>query len=91
MPLYEYECKSCNSVFDMVRSIHEDVIYSYCPKCHALCFKILSKPNMHIFKPQNVNIDDSAPFVRNRQELTDAVNKFNDTEIASVHGKVAVA
>ena len=57
----------------------------------------MSPVSSKIFKPQTVGAtltdkdgNDVNQFVRNKGELTDAINRFNDTERASKTGKVAV-
>lgn len=89
MPLYEYKCNSCKHEFEQFG--HVDDKLTICPECGMTGTRQLSKPNVHVFVAQHVrDIQDSnPPYVRNRQELTDAVNRFNDTELASKQGKIA--
>ena len=35
MPIYEYECKKCNSVYEMLRSMNADDNDIVCPECGA--------------------------------------------------------
>lgn len=53
--------------------------------------------NMKIFEPQVVGAtitdesgNDINQFVRNKSELVDAINRYNDTSRASKTGKVAL-
>jgi putative FmdB family regulatory protein len=90
MPLYDFKCKSCDFGFEQVAKIIDE--YVYCPECDGLAFRQISKPNIHVFKAQVLeNLQhENAPYVRNRQELTDAINRYNDGELASKQGKAAV-
>lgn len=52
---------------------------------------------MKVFKSQFVGAttidkdgNDVTPYVRNKQELTDAINRHNDSERASKTGRVAI-
>ena len=93
MPLYSFYCKHCEITTDEIFSIHEESDYIHCPECSRLAFKIISKPNIKIFKTQILEHlqDSNAPLVRNQQDVTDAINRFNDTQFADQHGKAAVA
>lgn len=33
MPLYEYKCRSCGHIFDVIHKISEDARDVACPKC----------------------------------------------------------
>ena len=89
MPLYDYKCPSCDFVFERVGMIDED--RAKCPECDGLAKRQISRFNVHVFVSQHVRDiqDANPPYVRNRQELRDAVNRFNDTELASKQGRIA--
>jgi putative FmdB family regulatory protein len=43
MPLYEYECKSCNAVFELLRSRGDRDAEAKCPSCgSARCRRMMS-------------------------------------------------
>jgi len=35
MPIYEYECKSCNQRFEVFQLPGEDGMKVFCPRCHG--------------------------------------------------------
>jgi putative FmdB family regulatory protein len=41
MPLYEYECKKCNKVFEVQQKISDEPLKE-CPECHSPVKKIMS-------------------------------------------------
>lgn len=98
MPLYEYICKDCKRIHSVVLKIDEWKDTAGCPFCGSITKQVISSPLViRSFKPQvvgatltSVDGDDVNQYVRNKQELTDAVNRYNDTERASRTGKVAV-
>ncbi len=48
MPIYEYQCDSCEHVFDVLQKINEDPL-TYCPECGAPKLrKLLSAPNFRL-------------------------------------------
>jgi putative FmdB family regulatory protein len=97
MPIYEYKCDECGTIHEHYCKITEYSETNSCPICNSICRKILSNTAIHVFKPQIVGAsitgkdgEDINPYVRNKQELTDAINKYNDTERASKTGRVAI-
>ena len=90
MPIYEFKCCHCGTIFERITRSKEDV--SFCSNCGSK--KI--KPMLSIFKPKSFDaqmikdIQHEPVYVRNRSELRDSINRFNDTELASVQGKVAI-
>ncbi len=97
MPIYEYECKSCGLIHEHYCNVSEFERERRCIFCEGIAKVILSLSSVHVFKPQVVGAsltgkdgEDINPFVHNKQELTDAINKYNDTERASKTGKVAI-
>jgi len=98
MPIYEYRCKRCKNIFEKIQNINV-VRFEKCPECGGRCSRILStsqlvtKPSTQIqsFKPHEVtDIGDKPVFVKNRQELKDALARHNDSEEASRVGKLRV-
>ena len=48
MPIYEYECKACSHVFDVLQKMSDDPL-NYCPECGAPELrKLLSAPNFRL-------------------------------------------
>jgi len=42
MPIYEYRCSSCNSKFELLRSLSKANEGAQCPRCHSPAERILS-------------------------------------------------
>ncbi len=47
MPVYEYECKECDKVFEVQQKIADDPL-SECPKCHAPVKKLMSMSSFQL-------------------------------------------
>jgi putative FmdB family regulatory protein len=48
MPIYEYECKNCGHVFDVLQKMSDDPL-AECPECGQPDLrKLLSAPNFHL-------------------------------------------
>lgn len=97
MPLYEYLCESCGKVHGELCKVSEWEKIKECPFCNGNSKQIISSVNISSFKSQIVGAtltdkdgNDVNQYVRNKGELTDAVNRYNDTERASKTGKVAI-
>ncbi len=43
MPTYEYVCKSCGHLFDIVQSMHDDAL-TECPQCGGDLRKVFAPP-----------------------------------------------
>ena len=69
--------------------IEDDI--AECPECNDIAKRQISKFNFKMFPACHVTDiqHENPPYVRNWQELTDALNRFNDTELASKQGKLA--
>jgi len=90
MPIYEYKCTKCKHEFEVYEKVNDFSFHS-CPKCNGMTIRLLSAPVVKSFNPQSIDdIQDKPVYVKNKQEVTDAVNKFNDSELASKQGKVRV-
>ncbi|MGA1845949.1 FmdB family zinc ribbon protein [Deferribacter abyssi] len=48
MPIYEYECKKCGNVFELMESIHSDVYERKCVKCGGTAKRIISLSSFHL-------------------------------------------
>jgi putative FmdB family regulatory protein len=97
MPIYEYLCENCGARQERFRKVSEYNNSVFCIHCGNKCKKLISKMNMKIFEPQVVGAtitdesgNDINQFVRNKSELVDAINRYNDTSRASKTGKVAL-
>lgn len=44
MPVYEYFCKKCNAIDEVVRSMAECTEPYYCPECKAMCKRKYTPP-----------------------------------------------
>ncbi|MBT8443072.1 MAG: zinc ribbon domain-containing protein [Gammaproteobacteria bacterium] len=48
MPIYEYQCQSCEHIFDVLQKMSEDPL-TYCPECgEPKLKKLLSAPNFRL-------------------------------------------
>jgi len=48
MPIYEYQCKACEHVFDVLQKMSDDPL-TYCPECgEPQLRKLLSAPNFRL-------------------------------------------
>ena len=48
MPIYEYQCKDCEHVFDVLQKISDEPL-TYCPECgKPELRKLLSAPNFRL-------------------------------------------
>jgi putative FmdB family regulatory protein len=94
MPIYEFECQVCKKKLELYLKVDECGQNLYCPECvQVKLTKIISKPIVRSFKPQTLDIidDNEKPMhASNKQELTDAINRYNDSKWANKSGKVAV-
>jgi putative FmdB family regulatory protein len=58
MPLYEYQCESCNHRFEVIQK-YSDPLVTVCPKCGGEVRKLLSSPAIQ-FKGSGFYITDYA-------------------------------
>lgn len=58
MPLYEYKCRKCGSILEVLQKVNEPPLKE-CPKCRGLLEKILSPPAIQ-FKGSGFYITDYA-------------------------------
>ncbi|KAA0259207.1 zinc ribbon domain-containing protein [Deferribacter autotrophicus] len=48
MPIYEYKCKECGNVFELMESINSDVYERKCVKCGGTAKRIISLSSFHL-------------------------------------------
>lgn len=95
MPLYEFECK-CGYIFEEFRKLELYEQEIKCKQCGGLAQLVLKPLRVKMFKTQelhgvNIGKEYKPTIVRNKQDVVDAMNRFNDSEIASKQGKVTIA
>ena len=56
MPIYEYECSSCNEVFEIFHKIDEECRVA-CPKCLKPARKLISATNF-VLKGSGFHVND---------------------------------
>src|SRR5438270_14043380 len=59
MPVYEYQCQSCDHRFERKQSFSDEPI-KVCPECGGTTKKLLSRPGI-VFKGSGWYITDSRP------------------------------
>ncbi len=47
MPIYEYECKKCEKIFEVQQKISDDPL-SQCPDCGSGVEKLISQSSFHL-------------------------------------------
>lgn len=91
MPLFDFKCEVCNDVSEHYLPLSNTGDVIHCKTCGNRKHKMLPFTHCRNFEAQFVeNIDDKPVYVRNRQELKDAVNRFNDSHLAAQHGRVRI-
>lgn len=94
MPLFDFKCPECgHEHIDVYRNVSEmeNCCFPFCDKCgnktEVMYHRITT--NCVNFEAQWVrDIDDKPVFVRNRNELRDAIARHNDSELASKQGRL---
>ncbi|SVD74003.1 uncharacterized protein METZ01_LOCUS426857 [marine metagenome] len=78
MPIYEYECRSCAHVFDVLQKMGDDPL-TECPKCGRLDLrKLLSAPNFRLKGGGWYETDFKTDNKRNLAESPDRKSKAAD-------------
>ena len=78
MPVYEYKCKKCNTVFDRLIAINDDHIIR-CPECDGETKKLISSAGI-IFKGSGFYINDYS-------KKTDKDKKESKSTVKTENGK----
>lgn len=92
MPIYEFKCDYCGNIFEVITAVWKKKGIT-CPKCYTFTDHLLmSAPGkIENFEAYyEADIDDKPIFVRNKQDLKDAINKHNDEELADKVGKLRI-
>lgn len=69
MPIYEYECESCDKRFELIQKFSDKPVKK-CPKCGGTVHKILSAPAL-VFKGTGWYVTDYASPERKRAQKAD--------------------
>lgn len=79
MPLYEFECKECQIVFDDVRNI-ADRYKALCPMCGQSAEQRITPPRGIKKFPEGIfhGLPDE-PYISSKRQLREEVNRFNDS------------
>ena len=91
MPLFDFRCTACNNVTEHYLPLQNTDDPISCKICGSPKQKMLPFTYCRNFEAQVVtDIGDKPVYVRNKQELTDAINRFNDSHLAHQHGKARI-
>lgn len=75
MPIYEYECESCDERFELMQKFSDKPVKK-CPKCGGAVHKVLSAPALH-FKGTGWYVTDYASPERKKAQKADGEGKSN--------------
>lgn len=95
MPLYEFECK-CGSIFEKFNKLEFFEKEVKCNQCGGFAQLNIKPVKSKVFQKQHLDgvctdgLTYQPTIVGSKQEVVDAVNRFNDSEVASKEGKVVV-
>ena len=97
MPIYEYHCNKCKRTVGMYAPIREYNKKRKCQECGKIMTKIYSIAHPRPFVEQLLNVtitdrktgDENMIVARKKQDITDAINKYNDTPEAAKTGKIS--
>jgi putative FmdB family regulatory protein len=74
MPIYEYQCKACEHLFDVLQKMSDDPL-TYCPECgEPELRKLLSAPNFRLKGGGWYETDFKDKNKRNLAESADAAS-----------------
>lgn len=76
MPLYEYKCRKCASVFEVIQKISDSPL-TECPDCGGRLKKVLSAPAIQ-FKGSGFYITDYAKKKKPEKEAKPKKRQKND-------------
>jgi putative FmdB family regulatory protein len=75
VPIYEYECESCDERFELMQKFSDKPVKK-CPKCGGAVHKVLSAPALH-FKGTGWYVTDYASPERKKAQKADGDGKSN--------------
>ena len=92
MPLYEFECE-CGKFTEFFKL--KDFRRKITCKCGREAKLIISPVKSKVFRTQHLHgvetgLEETAHIVRNKQDVIDARNRYNDSQIATKQGKVSI-
>lgn len=73
MPIYEYECQSCDERFELMQKFSDKPVKK-CPKCGGAVHKVLSPPAL-LFKGSGWYVTDYARPERKKAQKADGDGK----------------
>jgi putative FmdB family regulatory protein len=75
VPIYEYECESCDERFELMQKFSDKPVKK-CPKCGGAVHKVLSAPAL-LFKGSGWYVTDYASPERKKAQKADGDGKTN--------------
>jgi putative FmdB family regulatory protein len=75
VPIYEYECESCDKRFELIQKFSDKPVKK-CPKCGGAVHKILSAPAL-VFKGSGWYVTDYASPERKKAQKADGDGNGN--------------
>ena len=78
MPLYEYQCKQCGAIFEILHGVDE-TYEGRCPECQGQTKKILS-PSNFILKGSGFYVNDYPSESRKKVESEEKKSKSPETK-----------
>ena len=78
VPIYEYECESCDERFELMQKFSDKPVKK-CPKCGGAVHKVLSPPALH-FKGSGWYVTDYASAERKKAQKADGDGKTNGSK-----------
>jgi putative FmdB family regulatory protein len=89
MPIYEYHCESCDSVFEEIHQHADDIMEEPCPKCDKSAHRMISNTTFvlkgggwYVTEYGNKKKADSASGAANEASSADAKEKMPGTDTA---------
>ncbi|MDR1362603.1 MAG: zinc ribbon domain-containing protein [Spirochaetaceae bacterium] len=73
MPTYEYECKKCNNVFDVLQSFKDEPV-KVCPKCGGEVRRVINGGAGVIYKGAGFYSTDNGAHPSGKKNAVDSKN-----------------
>lgn len=89
MPIYEYECETCDDRFELIQKFSDKPIKK-CPKCGGAVHKVLSAPAL-VFKGTGWYVTDYASPERKKAQKADGDGKSKAADPATTKPVAAAA